>query len=121
MRDPRIPPFEDPTPITPRSAVINTDDLPEYAKTAEEWWQITDTIWPAILDIADRVGSDADDRQRLEVLRTNRDKGLAALFDSLWELAPDAGFIHTWPQWNRFCDLCSERYVLDPEAGEEED
>lgn len=112
-----IEPLNDPTPIKPR-AEIDTTDLPDYATTADEWWLITDRIWPAILDIAQRVGADADDMQRLESLKGERKPELSALFNDLWIKAPDAGFIHTWPQWSRFCDLCSESHVLFPEDDE---
>lgn len=114
MRDPRIRPLEDPNPITPREDVdkIDTSDLPKYIKTADEWWLIVDRIWPAILDIADRVNANDAYIKMMEEKKLARDRKLAGCFNHLWFEAPDAYFIHTWPQWSRFCDLCSECGVL---------
>jgi hypothetical protein len=115
--DPRIPPLEDPSPRAPRVPSIDTSALPDYAKTAEEWWQITDCIWPAILDIFERVDMSARTTEA-ETWRAARDPKLAALLEEAWAAAPDAYFIHTWQQWGRFCDLCSEQHVLFPEEEE---
>ena len=109
-----IEPLEDPAPITPRVATIDITDLPDYATTADEWWTITDRIWPAILDIFERVGMGSS-IEALEHLKASRDPGTAEALNAAWVAAPDAGFIHTWPQWGRFCDLCSECHVLFPE------
>jgi hypothetical protein len=113
MMAPRIGPLKDPAPIAPRSDVakIDVSDLPDYATTAEEYWQITDRIWPAILDIFDRVGM-SNFGSKADRLRLARDRKVVDLFNEAWAAAPDAFFIHSWPQWGRFCDLCSECYVL---------
>lgn len=111
IRDPRIRPLEDPTPLTPRVDVIDTVGLPDYAHNAEEYWQIVERIWPAILDIFDRVNM-SDRYAELEDMRKKKDKAISSLFNTAWIAAPDAYFIHTWPQWSRFCDLCSECGVL---------
>lgn len=104
----------DPTPPEAISPIF-TIDLPDYARTAEEWWQIAERIWPAILVCAKRVGFDEVAIARMEEMRKHRDKALASRLDSLWLAAPDEYFIHTWPQWSRICDLCSERGVLEEE------
>lgn len=129
--DGRIPPLNDPNPIEPRAGVgeIVTTDLPEYATTADEWWLIVDRIWPAILDIFERTGLMRTQRfgdesgeinmpfpDYVEKLKTERDRRLARWLEHAWTEAPDASFIHTWPQWGRFCDLCSEQHVLFPEV-----
>lgn len=110
-------------------------ELPEYAKTAEEWWQIADAIWPDIQAIFGRVGFDlwetkyaetigpATDHERpfgenMAALRVARDVVLATWLERAWEAAPDRPYIHGWPSWHRFCDLCSESHVLDPEEAE---
>ncbi len=49
----------------------------------------------------------------LERLKQTRDPMLATWFERAWIQAPDLGYIHTWPNWMRFCDLCSEREVLE--------
>jgi hypothetical protein len=121
MTDPRIRPLEDPAPIAPRDNALSIDvsDLPAYAKTAEEYWKITDRIWPAILDIFDRVGVGGQAIEA-ERMRVARDRKLADLFNEAWAAAPDAFFIHSWPQWGRFCDLCSEFHVLHQEDDDAE-
>lgn len=115
--DPRIAPLEDPTPFTPTVKEIDTSTLPPYAKTAEEWWLIVNTIWPAILDILGRVDMVAS-KERAEKMRAAKEPALSELLDKAWAAAPDAYFIHTWPQWDRFCDLCSECHVLFPDQDE---
>ena len=101
----------DPTPITPTVESIDTSLLPKYATTADEYWQIVDCIWPAILDIFKRVDMQSD-ISTLETMKLNRDREISNLFNQAWRNAPDEYFIHTWPQWGRFCDLCSECGVL---------
>lgn len=114
--DPRIEPLVDPAPIAPRDNALSIDvsDLPDYATTEEEYWKIVDRIWPAILDIFDRVGMSEKSPEATE-LRLAHDPKLSDLFNEAWAAAPDAYFIHSWPQWGRFCDLCSECHVLFPE------
>lgn len=103
----------DPTP--PETITINTSFLPPYATNALEWWEIVDTIWPAIVVVAKRVGESDDTIQFADRYRAKRDKMLAGFLDSIWSAAPDEHFIHSWPCWQHICDLCSEHYVLDEE------
>jgi hypothetical protein len=114
--------------------------LPE---TEHRWWDNYAAIRDDILSYADfdiKVGEIAAHpsasrvvaKSLLEHYRTNPDKTLEAVMDEfqaerdprlalildfLWNDAPDNPMIHDWPSWGRFCDLCSESYVLFEDAG----
>ena len=45
--------------------------------------------------------------------KKNKDKKLARYFQQAWGQAPDNMEIHENPNWSRFCDMCSEDYVLE--------
>lgn len=50
--------------------------------------------------------------QMMDELEANRDPRLARVLNFIWGEAPDKRYIHEWENWGRFCDLCSEAYVL---------
>lgn len=108
----RILPLTDPFDFGFDTPECDVRGLPPYARNAMEWWHITDRIWPAIMWIAERLNAPdefvADMAWRCEF----RERALWNDFNTLWTQAPDAYYIHTWPQWERFCDLCSEGVVL---------
>ena len=49
----------------------------------------------------------------MDALRDAKDKRLANILNSIWIDAPDSPSIHSWPSWHKFCDLCSERHLLE--------
>ena len=46
--------------------------------------------------------------EAISQLRTERDPLIWFIFQSVWEDAPDNPIIHTWPQWGRLCNICSD-------------
>ena len=105
-------------------------------KTEEDWWELTEKIWPDIIEIFWNVGAPMDERYFIEDLNSNemvihdhplavilenlrRDrngKELSSWFNKAWFAAPDKSYIHGWNNWYNFCDLCSENWVFYEEC-----
>lgn len=55
--------------------------------------------------------------EMLDKLITERDTRAWLVFQTVWEDAPDAPYIHWWTGWGRLCDLCSEvQCIMKPSA-----
>jgi len=108
-------------------------------KTPNDWWVLVESHWQNILDIFDKVGAPLERnenghwwaneifteaiRHEKSLIRTLEDakesedhKTLHDLFQKAWIAAPDKKYIHSWPSWDIFCDLCSEIWVFDPDG-----
>lgn len=100
----------------------------DYAKTAEQWWEIVDGWWDNLsllleqyLPMDKPVEQDnkivaVTLREHIILLKQSRDSELATWFGRAWGNAPDSGYIHGQKAWDVLCDLCSESYVLYEEG-----
>jgi hypothetical protein len=103
-------------------------------RTADDWWDACLARWDDIVSIfencgaplgshewSEGIGKDAEWHDKvflafLTDLRDHRDgPELARWFNLCWIAAPDKSYIHSWPGWGTFCDLCSETWVFEPE------
>jgi hypothetical protein len=97
----------------------------------QDWWDLCERIWPDILEIFSNCGAelrsceypdgayqepylhDISLGELLENLkREYNGKELSRWFNLAWLSAPDRPYIHSWPNWYNFCDLCSENWVF---------
>ena len=97
-----------------------------YPKSRDEWWTQLDEHWGDILEIFCLVGFNltapvphveakidlTSFASYLEKLKKDRDVELLKWLSRAWIEAPDRPYIHEWPSWGYFCDLCSEGPVL---------
>lgn len=102
--------------------------------TPEDWWSVVDAQWSKIIGIFQNCNAPLDGHVwrdeifgeevfhgktlavMLEEAKADRDHdALGHFLDLLWAAAPDKPYIHSWPGWGDLCDLCSERWVFDPE------
>lgn len=98
---------------------------------AEQYWQVVDAHWGNLLSIIahhldmchpayEVPGNEKEPPTgrmigaELEHLRKTRNPLLGEYFAVVWCLASEA---YAWsvPSWAAFCDLCSERWVLEPD------
>lgn len=103
-------------------------------KTPEDWWNGVLNNWSDIVTIFENCGAPLGDHwwsegigqeptfhdqvflAMLTDLRDKRDhQGLHRWLNLCWLAAPDKSYIHHWPSWGLFCDLCSENWVFEPE------
>lgn len=101
----------------------------------EEWWQLLEENWEAILDIFYQflpMHECCNYNNNITVitlsrtidrLKQDRNPDIARYLNRAWGAAPDNISIHSIPGWGKLCDLCSEEYCLYDEMflGEESD
>lgn len=108
----------------------------DYPRTADEWWEqaayvaavmpewgpkddaigkILATNPPLALrhlgrKLYDYYGFHGTDTFYATLAKFIKERNRLALsmFNSVWNDAPDAPYIHGWTGWDRLCDLCSE-------------
>jgi hypothetical protein len=108
-------------------------------KTTDDWWLLVESHWQNILNIfanvdaplgtdenghwwSDEIGGKITRHEKalIEVLLEARENGdhqtLHAFFEKVWVAAPDLKYIHSWPSWSIFCDLCSEYWVFETKS-----
>jgi hypothetical protein len=104
-------------------------------KTADNWWLLVESHWQDIINIFANVGAPLEKNENghwwsneiggeiirhekalIEVLEDAKENGdhqtLYVFFQKAWVAAPDSKYIHSWPSWYIFCDLCSEYWVF---------
>ena len=100
-----------------------------YPTTKEEYWEIIDEHWDALLGVigsylplnsmeiineenCEVVPSEKEMWRHILKLKEDRDPHIARYFFAVWDAAPDQPYIHQGA-WDILCNLCSEEYVLD--------
>ncbi len=103
-----------------------------------DWWNVLESHWPNIIEIFYNCGAPLDEKMwsdgigipvsyhprtfigTLETLKMNHNGvELHHFLQLCWLAAPDKSYIHQWPSWGAFCDLCSEDWVFEPESLQE--
>lgn len=91
----------------------------EYPKNKEEYWKVVDEYWVELFSIILGYAPDMIEYVSTPIyvteLKQNRNPELANIFENVWHLVPDNGYIHTIPAWGILCDLCSESHLLSEE------
>lgn len=104
-------------------------------KSKEDWWTSLDNNWPNIVAIFSNCGAPLDGNMwsdgigkevtyhseifivMIERLKKERNGSeLHHWLNLCWFAAPDSEYIHHWPSWSAFCDLCSEDWVFEEEV-----
>lgn len=100
-----------------------------FIDDANDWWETVDGQWSNLLEIIGHhldlyapayfVPGDSESTptgrtilEELEFLVDRHDSKLAAYLGDAWCMASNA-YAYSVPGWGDFCDLCSERGVLE--------